>query len=107
MPLEDRQPRPAPGQQPIVGSLGRQLQRVPADLLEGIGRDPSAECLGQQLGPQANPQHGQTQADRLPDPIELRSKEGEFARLIDVHRAAKHDQAGRLCDLYPREGGAK
>ena len=92
MPLRTRRtPRPS-GKERVGGARIGELDVQQPNLRDRIPRHRSPKGPGQELGPEADPQDGQTTQRRLPDGGRLGDEPGETSVLVHVHGAAEDEQ---------------
>ena len=92
VPLEYGLYRLATSEKRIVCRLGRQLDAIPADLLDSIGVNAGSQRLRQQLRTQTDAQVGQPGLHRPADPADLRSKDGVAVHLVNIHGTTQYHQ---------------
>src|SRR5262245_56360113 len=98
VPLEYRQPFADDAEHGIAAARRADREVVPTDLGLLLPRHRRAEHVGQQLCAQADAEHGLALLESALDRDELGLQMRSPMLILDVHRAAEHDEAAIAVD---------
>jgi arylsulfatase A-like enzyme len=97
--VEHGERRVAADEERVVPAVVRERDGRPPDLAPVARIDACAQHLGDDLRPQAYPEHGSPRGDRLFDQHRLGAEEGILVLLVRPHRATQHDQAAQAAEV--------
>ena len=93
VPLKGVEPRRERRRDRIGGSLGRHLDREPADFGLRGPEDLGTRCPGDQLRPKADAEHGRAALELPLEQAKLRPEPGMAVLLVGMHGAAEDDHS--------------